>query len=242
MAGRDARPRSRGLLRRAGPPPAEPFRARFLGDCGAARRARQCRTRRAYWLRRLTATERGAPRPDGPVVDQGAFLVGSSRNRLGRQQSLAKPVEAASQNVRDLHLGDTDNVSDLLLGSLPVETQIEDVAVPLWKLLHQGSQGHGVDDAIEGGILGTDQAGERGVLVVSRRLLQGTRAALVHRAQRGQHMVVFESCVLGDLPRGGRTAAEPLLEFLDGLEDLAARLLEGAGAAARWRCGPADAS
>ncbi len=161
--------------------------------------------------------------------DRWALLGGTFRSGFRCQERLAEPVEAAPQNARDLHLGDTDDVPDLLLRPLPVETQIEDVAVPLRKLLHQGRQGDGVDDATEGGVLGPEQTGERRVLVLSRRLLQRTRTALVHRAQRGQYVAVFESCVLRDLPSGGRTAAEPLLQFLDGLEHLAARLLQGAG-------------
>lgn len=60
-------------------------------------------------------------------------------------------------------------------------------------------------------------------------LVEGTRTAFVHRPQCGQHAASLEPGVLGDLLRGGRAAAEPLFELLDGLEDLAARLLEGPG-------------
>nr|WP_037890810.1 hypothetical protein [Streptomyces viridochromogenes] len=96
-------------------------------------------------------------------------------------------------------------------------------------MIHQGPEGQAVDDTIELGVLGADQASERGVLLLSHRLLQRTRTALVHRTQRGQHVAVFESCVLGDLSGGRRAAAEPLFELLGGLEDAAARLLEVTG-------------
>ncbi|AMW14576.1 hypothetical protein A4E84_36940 [Streptomyces qaidamensis] len=53
----------------------------------------------------------------------------------------------------------------------------------------------------------------------------------MQRPQGGQHPVRFQPGVLGDLLRGGRAAAEPLLEFFDRLEDRPARLLKGTGEA-----------
>ncbi len=92
-----------------------------------------------------------------------------------------------------------------------------------------GDQRNGVDDAPECRVLGADQAGQRRLLVVPRRFVQGTRTALVQGAQRGQYAVVLQPGVLGDLLGGGRAATEPLLQFLDRLEDPAARLLKGTG-------------
>lgn len=112
---------------------------------------------------------------------------------------------------------------------LPVETQVEDPAVTFRQSLHQGSQGHGVEDPAEGRVLDTDQAAERGFLTVPGGLVQGTRTAFVHRPQCGQHAAPPEPGVLGDLLRGGRAATELLFELLDGPEDLAARLLERPG-------------
>ena len=150
------------------------------------------------------------------------------RARFARQERLAQPAEAAPQDPRDLHLGDADGLRDLPLGLLPVEAQMEDPAVTLRQPPHQGRQGHGVDDQAERRVLGAERAG-RGVPAAACGRVEGPRAAFVHRAQRGQHTVRPEPGVLGDLLGGGRVAVEPLLELLDGPEDLSGGLLQRAG-------------
>lgn len=148
--------------------------------------------------------------------------------RFGRQQGLAQAVVALPEDAGDLHLGDADGVRDLLLGLFLVEPQTEDPLVAGWQEPYHGGQGRVVDDAVESGVLGADEGGERGAVLLVHRCVQGPRAALVHRPQRGAHPLVVEARVPRDLLAGRRPAAVPLLQFLDASEDLAARLVQRA--------------
>lgn len=144
-------------------------------------------------------------------------------------EGLAQLREAVRQDAGDLHLGNADGIGDLLLRLILIEAQVQNVALSLRQSLQSGGQREGVDGETQRAVLGPDQGDEGRAVTVVRFGVEVLRAALAYRTQCRDDEGQAQAGVFCDLLRGGSLPAMPLFEFPDGLEDLAACLLDGPG-------------
>src|SRR4051812_15172714 len=167
------------------------------------------------------------PYPERPERE----LTGSSPS--GRSDVAARRRQLgdrAADDPRDLHLGDPDDLADLLLGHVLLEPQAQHVLLALVQPLEQAGDRRAVLGARQLWIEGAVRVGQRRVVVLAApaRRVQRRGAHALLSLQRLQDLLVFELDGLADLTHR-RCAPQARGQLGAVLVDLQRALLQLAG-------------
>src|SRR6185369_9087394 len=124
-------------------------------------------------------------------VTQASAGVAARRRQLG---------DRPADDPRDLHLGDADDLADLLLREVLLEAQPQHAALALVEALEQARDRRAVLGPGQLGVQRAVRVGQRGVLVVAAaRGVQRRGAHALLGLERLEHLLVVELQRLADL-------------------------------------------